>query len=66
MAEHDEKDHRHHTVAWVLGTLGAGAAAVGGWLWARTRRDRLVAEAGTAVHSDPETEVGAEASETDS
>ncbi|MGO3151787.1 MAG: hypothetical protein ACTIJJ_04075 [Galactobacter sp.] len=48
--EHHDEESRHVGV-WIVATLGAAAGAAGGWLWARTRRDRLVAEAGTVAHA---------------
>jgi hypothetical protein len=52
MAQQHQDEDRNHTGWWLLATLGAALGAAGGWLWARTHRDRLVAEVGTAVHED--------------
>lgn len=43
---------RRRPPAWFLVTTGAAAAGVAAWFVARTRRDRLVAEAGEVLHTD--------------
>jgi len=48
---HREASRRRPPV-WFLVGAGAAAAGVAGWFVARTRRDRLVAEAGEVLHED--------------
>lgn len=50
MSRQHEHLHSPRPAVWFLLALGAGAAACAAWLVARTRRDRLVAEAGEVLH----------------
>lgn len=50
MARPDTDRHSPGPALWFLLALGAAGAAGAGWLAARTRRDRLVAEAGEVLH----------------
>lgn len=52
MSGEQHEDDARHVGVWVVATLATAVGAVGGWLWARTRRDRLVAEAGTVAHAE--------------
>lgn len=50
MSSQHQPHHKPRPAVWFLLALGAGAATGAAWLVARTRRDRLVAEAGEVLH----------------
>lgn len=50
MSSQHQHHHKPKPAVWFLIVLGAGAATGVAWLVARTRRDRLVAEAGEVLH----------------